>query len=239
MTVANLLDHIVHGADDSTGEYRTAVLRWLNLCRSEAYGETSWVTAVQPDATISTSAAQTDGLYELDDHEHVVHPRMWDETNEDTLKYESYSALQSIDPNKQTTGPPTYWSDAGIENTTSGDRVLYLWPIPDATYVIRFSGYRKYKDLLSSEESLTTDPIFGDVGAWGSAFAAGMRYYQDSDNNESVNQTVVQERRWRRLLRGMKSRNGVLPNVAMGLADVRHVSQVGMGRFDPSSFNNR
>jgi len=239
MTVADLLDQVTHNSDDSTGAYRTAALRWFNLCRSEAYSEVNWRTAMQHDATITTSAAQTDGMYELDDHEHVIHQRMWDETNEDTIVYESYQALQGIDPKKETTGPPSLWSDGGIENATSGDRNIYFWPIPDGTFTIRFSGYRKYKDILSTDESLTTDPIFGDIGAWGAAFASGIRYYQDLDDNESIQQIAIQERRWRSNLRRRKKRNGVLPNVQMQLADVRHMFQPQQGRFNPSNFNNQ
>ncbi len=239
MTFGDLLDQVTHSADDSGGSYRTAVLRWLNLCRSEAYNEANWRTAMQADATITTAASQTDGFYELDDHEHVISQRMWDETNEDTIMYASYQDLQSIDDKKETTGPPKWWTDAGIENATSGDRLIYLWPIPDGTFTIRFSGYRKYKDILSTEESLTVDPIFGAIGPWGSAFAAGMRYYQMLDDNVSAQEQEMQDRRWKKKLRQRKKRNGLLPNIQFGLHNIRQISQPNQGRFSPAHFNNQ
>jgi hypothetical protein len=188
--------------------------------------------------TFDTAAATTDGLYSLTGYEHLIHDNLWDTTNETTINHESYSTLQGIDPNKETTGPPEYWADAGVD--TNDERQIYLWPIPDGTYTVRFSGYKKLTDLGESDDTLDKDPFFGLISPWSACFASGMRYYQDLNNNEDANQAALQLNIFNRLIRDRKATNMIAPTSKTGMEIVRHAALTPFaGRLDPAHYNNR
>lgn len=235
MTVKDLLDQITFGSGDSTGEYRLAALRWLNLSRSEAASMTRWATAVDENASFDTTSNNTTGVYELAGYDAVLGDFLYDETNNEVIRHESYQLTHATDPDQSVNGPPIWWSHAGM--TSTGVMQVSLKPIPLATYTIRYPGYRRLTDFGSADEGLEIDPYFGPISPWASAFAAGMRYYRDLDDNAEIN-AATSHASFIHLVR-MRMRQNNLGYQTLRAQDVRAPGAVAMGRFDPAHYNNR
>lgn len=234
MTFGDLLDQVARSTDDTSGQMRAAALRWLNLARSEIETLGPWRSALDPVATLLTSAGTTSGIYTLSGYEGIAASTMWDETNSGPVREETLKALSDNDPQKQTLGQPTFWADAG--RSTAGERQVYLWPIPDSAFTIRFAGYRLLADV--SDENLSVDPYFGPILLWGATFSAGLRYYQQLDNNESDSAT---QRAYTIFMRLVAKRRGMEPLAPVGSFQTDPVKNPAqpmglVGRLDPSRY---
>ena len=237
MTFGDLLDQAAHDAGDTDGDYRTNARRWLNLTRAYIADRAQWRWAFDAVATFDTSAATTSGLYSLTGYERVSGDLLYDETNNVPLHAEAFAVLQALDPDKSTTSSPTWWADAGTDS--SGNRRIYLWPVPSATYRIRYAGYRALSDVGESQDDLSTDPYFGPILPWSPALASGIRYYQDLNNNEDATQIFAQKTVFDKLITSRRSNNEVSPHAGLDLRNVRSQGHVATGRFDPAHYNNR
>lgn len=234
MTVKDILDQIVFDSDDDDGKFRTAALRWFNLVRAYIAQKGEWRSAMVADATLTTAAATTDGLYILDGYEHLVHDWMWDETNENVIRHESYDVLNALDVDKSTTDFPAWWADAGVD--TNGAKQIYIWPVPDGAYTIRYAGYKLLTDLVSTDENLSTDPFFGPINRWGPTFTAGLRYYYDMNNHEDANIAMAQKQIFDMMIRQRRSEERIARTSGLRLKNVRGGTPTPMGRFDPSRY---
>jgi hypothetical protein len=237
VTISDLLDNVARSADDDSAEYRTAALRWLNLVRAHVAERARWRGAVRVDS-FQTSASVTTGLYSLTRYQHLAEDRLYDETNKQPILHESHGLLNEIDTAKETTGPPSWWADAGADDR--GDRRLYLWPIPNGTYTIRFTGQANLATLVEDDEGLEVDPYFGPLSFWADCFDEGLHYHRLRDSNEDANQVLAQLRIFDRLIDGKKAVNHVAPNSRVTLKNVRsRGSARPYARMDPAHFENR
>lgn len=237
MTFSDLLDETAAQAGDESGTHRAQARRWLNLIRSYTADQALWRTAFVANATLTTAAATTDGLYAISGYSNVSGDYLYDETNLLALEFESFAALRAIDPDKTTTGPPSYWSDAGVDD--NGVRQIFLWPIPDSAYTIRYAAYKDLGDIASGDEGLTVDPYFGPIAPWQSTFMAGLRWQMDLDNNEDPNQVALQKMEFDKQIRQRKRGNTVAPNAGGTLNVKRSITANATGRYDPAHYNNR
>lgn len=242
MTVSDLLNVIVFDAGDNSSDFRTNTRRWLNAVRAEVADAALWRQAVTIDASFNTSSATTDGLYALQDtsgnkYEHLLSDWLYNETSDERIVHESQQQLDAIDAAKDVTGPPTYWGDAGVD--TNSIRQIYLWPVPDGTYTIRFSGIKRLTDLTDGDESLSDDPYFGEITPWANCFLEGLRYWYDKNNNEDAAKIAAQYQLFQRSIRKRKTRNNIAVVTGLPLRVVRTSNKVATGRFDPSHYSNR
>jgi hypothetical protein len=236
MKVSDLLDNVARTADDDSDEFRAAALRWLNLVRAHVAERARWKGSIRVD-TFSTSSSNTTGLYALSRYSHLAESRLYDVTNKQPILHESHALLNEIDAAKETTGPPSWWGDAGSDGR--GDRMLYLWPIPDGTFTIRFTGQSNLVDLESADEDATIDPYFGRLSFWADVFDEGLQYHRLRDTNENAEQTLAQLRIFDRFIDGKKMVDRVSPTVSIELKNIRQRG-LGMarGRLDPAHFEN-
>ena len=237
MTVKDLLDQIVAVSADDSGAFRTNALRWLNLTRSYISSKGTWRSAMVADATLTTAAATTDGLYVLEGYEHLVNDYLYDETSDATIQHESFATMNGIDPGKETTGTPAWWGDAGVD--TNDNRQIYLWPIPDAAYTIRYAGYKVLSDLSSTDESLSIDPFYGAISPWAAALTQGLRWYYDQDNNEDANIIFAGKRMLDNMIRDRKNEQRISRSAGLKLGNIKTSKPGVIGRFPPANFNNR
>jgi hypothetical protein len=244
MRVQDLLDQVVFDSGDNSSAYRTAARRWLNLARSYIADDALWKTALRPDATLTTDAAKTRGLYLLrddssQDYEFVAGDVLYDETNRQNIVHESMVSARMVDQAKETFSKPTIWADAGDDG--NGVRQIYLWPIPSAAYTITFPGYIKLTDLTDSDDNLTVDPFFGPISPWAACMTQGLRFFHDQNNNEDVQAMMLQELRFQKRINRRKANNRLSPSGRMALAVIKtqRLNYRGTGRFDPAHFNNR
>jgi hypothetical protein len=239
MTFKTLIDVIVSRSGDDSGTYREQIRNWLNLTRSIAASQHTWRSSVDSTLSITTAADTTSGIYSLGSNvEYVVGSYLYDETNNNVISHESLADTQLIDVDKDTTGDPDWWADAGMNS--SGNRLIYLWPIPDGTYTIRFTGLKRITDIEEGDESLTVDPYFGPLSPWAGALEAGLDYYYRKDNGEEVNGELVADRMFMRAIKDRKRAEGAGGNARIRLQNVRQRgSSVMRGRFDPAHYNNR
>jgi hypothetical protein len=237
MTFGELLDSIAFDAADTDGAYRTRALTWLNLARSHASNFAMWRSAIDPDVELTTAAATTDGLYSITGgYDQISGSFLYDETNENTIRHESFATLNAVDQAKETVAEPDWWADAGHDS--NGDPQIYLWPVPDGTYTIRLAAYKTVTDI--TDEDLAVDPYFGPLAPWAPAIMAGIRYYADLNNNETPQQSVAQLQVFERMVKLRARKNGANTGT-LKLKNVRSIasSSTGMGRFNPSHYNNR
>jgi hypothetical protein len=234
MTYADLLDQIAYDAGDTSGEYRLRATHWLNLARGDIADRGKWRSAVDPTASITTSAATTSGIYTIGDYDYISGDFLYDETNNQPVQYESFSQVNVIDVQKTTTSSPDTWSDAGADS--NGNRQIYLWPIPAGTYTIRFTGYRKLTDIVETD---SIDPFFGAITPWGPTFSAGIRYYHYQNNNEDASQIALQFKIFERFIKQRKRNNQLSPGATLRLGIVRTQAPIVTGRFDPAHYSNR
>jgi len=237
MTFGDLLDEIAAQAGDESGTGRAQARRWLNLTRSYIADQAQWRSAFTADATFTTAAATTDGLYALSGYSSVSGDYLYDETNLLPIQFESFAALNAIDPDKTTTGQPSYWSDAGMDS--NGLRRIFLWPIPDSAYTIRYAAYKDLSDIAAGNETLTLDPYFGPIPPWQSTFLAGLRYYMDLDSNEQPQQIALQKMVFDQQIKQRKRGNTVAPHAGGTLSRKRSVTINPTGRYDPAHYANR
>lgn len=238
MTYADLIDQITERAGDSSGSYRMQVRRWLNLARVEIADAHNWRSSFVPDRTITTSAATTDGLYSLgSSDEQVSGSFLFDQTNNSIIRHDSLADMNITDADKSTTGNPTFWADAGLDS--SDNRQIYLWPIPDAAFVLRVPLRKVLVDVLESEESNDTDTYFGRLAQWARCFDAGLEYYYEKDNNES--RTSIQDAYavFRLAIRSRMRQESGSTDATLQFKNVRTNRSQGTGRFNPAHFNNR
>jgi hypothetical protein len=244
MTISELLDQVVFDAGDEDTAYRIAARRWLNLTRSDLANRVLWKWAARSAATLTTSAATTSGIYSLVDaatsstgFEFIMGDRFYDETNSNVVSHDSMMTLDGADPDKSTTGQPTVWSDAGT--TSAGVRQIYLWPIPDGTYTLRFNGYVLLTDVTDANDPDSADPFFGPISPWASTFTAGLRFYHDMNNNEDTNQVLLAKRLFDDQVtqRIKNNRLSLAEPLRMKVIKTQEIET--MGRFDPGHYSNR
>lgn len=237
MTVSDLLDQITFDSGDAGSEYRTAARRWLNLTRAYIADQAMWKSALDPTPTITTAAATTSGLYSLTGYEFVASSTIYDETNETVLTMDSLARLSEIDPGKETTGKPSHWADAGMDS--SGDRQLYIWPVPDDTYTIRYNGYKRLTGLTANDDNDTEDPFFGPIMPWSACFTAGLRYFHDLNNNDDINAVMRSQIAFDKQITRKKTQNRVNSVGPIPMSVIKAQILAPTGRFDPSHFSNR
>jgi len=237
VTIGDLLDNVADSADDLSTSYRIKARRWLNLVRAHVANQARWRGAVRVDH-FSTSVAHTDGLYVLEGYRNFAEDHLYDETSIQPIYHETHGLLNDIDIQKQTTGPPTWWGDAGSDN--NGNHQIYLWPIPAATYVIRFTGQARLVDMTEDNENDTVDHSFGDVASWSSLFAEGLEYHKLKDANENPNQVLVQLRTFEKAIKDKRSIDRTSPVASTLMTNLRQrTRRRRSGRFDPAHFENR
>jgi hypothetical protein len=237
MTVQELLDQSRRTADDDSSSYETAALRWLNLVRSDVASKARWRDAIRTDTFTTDSRAS--GLYPLTGYEHLVDDWMFDETRENVITYTSHPRLGAADPKQVVVGPSNHWSDAGVSD--DDERLIYLWPVPDGAYVIRFRGYKSLKDLTASDKEKSVDPFFGKLSEWAACFSAGLRYYYDLDDNTSAESIAVALQIFNAAIETRKSVNKTSVNSSVRLRNVRTGGRNSPrpGRFNPAHYDNR
>jgi len=235
MTFADLLDQAVYDAGDDSGEYRLRALHWLNLARAYVADRGTWSAAMDPEATLTTDEDTTTGLYTIGSYDHISGDYLFDETSNNVVRHESLSQQNAIDPDKSTTAAPNWWGDAGADS--NGNRQIYLWPVPDSAYVLRFAAYRTLTDI--SNEALSTDPFFGAITPWGPTFSSGIRYYHDLNSNEDASQILLQRQTFDFFIKQRKKNNELSPGATLRLGIVRTQAPMVSGRFSPAHFNNR
>jgi hypothetical protein len=169
-------------------------------------------------------------------YDYVFGKYMYDQTSRLPIVHESISN-QTLDPDRNVTGPPVIWADAGSDS--SGNRRVQFWPIPEDTRTIEFPGYVRLTDIVPANDSLQVDPYFGPLVQWAPTFVAGMRYYHDQDNNEDASQLFGQRGVFRKLIRRQMARNRLSMASAMRLGVVTQGPQLPRGRLDPAHFDNR
>lgn len=236
MTFADLLNEVAAQAGDDGAAFRTQARRWLNYVRADIADLGDWRTAFNADVELTTSSATTSGLYVTTGYERISGKYLYDETNEMPLASQSFSEMQARDPDKSVTGNPQFWADAGVDS--NDNRQIYLWPIPDGTYTIRYAAYKVLTEISESDETLTTDPYFGDIVPWAATFFAGLRYYMSVDDNEDIAQSELQERKFHKKIRQRLKKNSVSPHAAQQMAAIRSYRHVTAGRLDPTHFEN-
>jgi len=238
VTYSDLIDQIVKRAGDDSGTYRMDVRRWLNLARVEIADAHNWRSSFVPDRTITTSAATTDGLYSIGStSEQVSGNFLFDQTNDSIIRHDSLADMSITDADKSVTGNPTFWADAGLDS--SNNRQIYLWPIPDAAYVIRVPVRKVLTDVSEAEETNDFDTYFGRLAQWGRCFEAGLDYYYEKDNNESGTAVRDAYMIFRRTIEARKRQETASPDATLSFKNVRTNKSQGTGRFDPAHFNNR
>ena len=252
MTYGELLSEIAAQAGDTSSRFRTQARLWLNLSRAHIADEANWRTAFVADVPLTTVADTA--LYKLREYDSVLGTYtyfeaisgqyIYDETNTKPIEYQPFSELQAIDPNQEVTGQADYWGDAGVESIEGGiaptyARQIYLWPIPDSAYTLRYPAYKRLDDVDSSMEGNSNDVYFGPVLPWSHTFMSGMRYFMDMDNNESAEQIALQRRAFTDAIRLRKKNNTLAPHAGGSLMVTRTTSITQTGRFDPSHYNNR
>jgi len=237
MTVQELLDQAKRSADDDSDDYEAAALRWLNLVRSGVASKARWRDATKTDKFTTDSRAS--GLYALVGYEHVVDDWMFDETRQNVITYTSNPRLGAADPQQIVTGPPNHWSDAGVND--EDEPQIYLWPIPEGNYTIRFRGYKSLKDLGTSDKILEVDPFFGKLSEWAACFSAGLRYYHDLDDNDSAEAIMLSLKTWQDTIETRRTVNKVNVNSAIRMRNTRTGGRNSPrpGRFNPAHYDNR
>lgn len=240
MTVSDLLDQVYFDAGEPGSAFRTSARRWLNLVRSKIAEEGPWQAAFRPNVEFTTAASVTDGIYTLSDDstgfDYVVSAQLYDVTNSTTIKFEPRGRVRSADPDP-TTGPPTFWSDAGVDS--NGFRQVALWPIPAAAYTIRYDGYLTLTDLTSADDNLSVDPFYGPISPWASTFVEGLRYYHDVNNNEDSAQVELQRRAFDVAIARRKAANRLSSTSPMASEVIRTQLHPQPGRFNPAHYSNR
>jgi hypothetical protein len=239
MTFSDLLDDAARLAGDDSSQYRIGARTWLNLARSYIADSAQWKSAFRPEAQIVTAASTTSGLYALVQgsitYEHIFGDFLYDETNNTPIKGMSFTSLQAEDSDQSNTGSPDFWADAGIDS--KGRRQIYLWPIPDGAYTIRFPAYIRLADITEGEETTDLDSFFGPVNEWSACFRAGLQYYHDLDDAEM--DATITLGRFERAIKMRKKNNELSPHMKIRAGVVRTTHIRTGGRFDPSHYNNR
>jgi len=239
MTFSDLYDQVARNAGEDGGTYRADVRRWLNLARSEISDEAVWRTALR-STTITTSAGTTDGLYDIEGYEKISGQYLLNETNNTPIGHETYEALKAIDPNETVTGEPYFWADAGASSSRSGNFPrIFLHPIPDGAYVLRFNAYIRLEDIVEANDALTTDPYFGWVSQWASCFVSGIDYYRALDDNEDSQDILTKRSLFDRAMKRRKKNNSVNAGQSIRLRNVRNEGRARVGRLDPAHYSNR
>lgn len=237
MTFRDLLDQVAGSAGDDSATYRADARRWLNLARSHIADSATWRSALDSTSTLVTSASNTSGIYAVTGYREIVGTGMFDETNDAIIIHESLADMNAVDVAKDVSGQPNYWADAGM--STAGVRQIYLWPIPDAAYTIRFSGIKELTDIGVDDDVLTVDPYFGPLTEWASCLSSGLRYYQELDDNEDAAQQQLALGTFERAIRRRRQKNTIATSAVLVMRSVRAGNQSVVGRFDPSHYNNR
>ncbi len=236
MTFDDLYEQLKFDSDDRAADYQQAARRWLNLARSTIVDFGQWKSALDTEASLTTSAATTTGVYSIGAFEFIHGLYMYDQSTNSVIVHESLSTAGRIDPDRSVTGPPTIWADAGAD--TSGNRQVYFWPVPDDTRTIDFHGYRQLADITDSDGTKSIDPFFGRLTEWQSCFSDGMRYYHDLNNNESAQQTFGQWGKFKNAIKRRHARNRLSLGAPISLRSIRGVRRILPGRLDPAHFRN-
>lgn len=238
MTIEELLDQAANDAGDNSTAFRNSARRWLNLARSYIADRHRWRAAVRTTATLSTAASTA--RYALTDassnnYERVISDIIYNQTNDTNVFYQDLQTLLAVDPDQDEEGTPSWWADAGSDS--SGNRLIQFYPIPDAVYVMNFAGYLKITDITSADDTLSVDPFYGPISPWASCFAAGLRYYQDLNNNESDSRTEIQRRVFEQQIRNRRMTDNTAAGSRWQLQSWRQPSGVvNLGTLDPSVF---
>jgi hypothetical protein len=239
MIFSDLYTQVERNAGESGGEYRSDVRRWLNLARSEISDEAVWRDALR-STTITTSAGTTDGLYNIEGYEKISGQYLKNETNNTPIGHESYEALKSIDPNETVSGAPYFWADAGSESSRTGNFPrIFLHPIPDAAFVIRFNAYIRLTDIVESDDGLANDPYFGWLSQWAACFIAGIDYYRMLDDSEDAQELIVKRSLFTKAIERRKKNNSVNVGQSIRLRNIRNEGRSRVGRLDPAHYSNR
>jgi hypothetical protein len=143
------------------------------------------------------------------------------------------------DPAQVVTGPPNHWSDAGVND--EDEPLIYLWPIPEGNYTIRFRGYKALSDLGTDNKEDSVDPFFGKISEWGACMSAGIRYYHELDDNESAESIVSSKALFDKAIDVRRKVNRASVNAGTRMRNVRTGgrNRPRPGRFNPAHFDNR
>ncbi len=207
VTIGELLDIVQFNAGDFTSAYRIQARHWLNLVRSYAAGEGWWRSALNGEATINVSGANTNGIYPLKDaaapipqvYAFVEGDQLVDVTDNRILFYRHPRELERRDANLDEQNAPNFWTDKGYNS--DGEPQIMLFPRPTVATTIRASMYRQYAAIDENADTLTVDPFFGPVDDWAFTFQEGLRYYLEQDENEMGTQS-----QWLRFVDWVKRR---------------------------------
>lgn len=238
MTVGDLLNNLVRDSGDTGTAYRTSALNWLNLVRQRAAVMGSWRSAKNVDATFTTSASNTTGIYELEGSMSIIGDRIYDQTNNIVIYRDTEGTLMSFDANRDEFGFPSLWADAGM--TAGGTNQIRLWPTPNGPFVIRYSGVKTLTPITT--EDVAIDPFFGDLDQVGYMLADGLTYYHLKNNDEADAATVAMAfNMFKKSAIESSTAGAVDPLGSSRLEPVLRSArnQMAVGRLDPSHYDNR
>jgi len=240
MTYGDIMANAGFDAGDTSADYQTAVLQWVNTVRNMIYVRGPWASTVRSNVSFTTSAATTSGIYTLQDesgnkYTSLASDSMFDQTNEQTIRHESLARTWEVDHARTTPGSPSWWADAGL--STDGDKQVQLWPVPNGTYVIIFIGRPRMVDITST--GVSVDPYFGQINQWAEVLTEGVRIYHDINNNESASQIVYQRRAFEAAIKLKKTTERMTVTSTDRLAPVNaQTNHQQLGRLDPSVYSN-
>jgi hypothetical protein len=231
------------GYTSTTSEWLNKCRQWINSVRSDIKEAKVWSFGKNQTARLQTDVSVTNGIYSLKDtasnvfYSTVLNEMMYDETTNLPVQHEASSASQISDPKRQVTGPPMIWGNAGLDD--DGHSLIWLWPIPADTRLIRFEGEKELSDITSADDKRTIDAYFGRLSEWRSCFIAGLDYYARKYNNEDARWVMGSRGIFRSKIKRMAARDRVSGAAAMRLRNVRVVKKMPRGRLDPAHYSNR
>jgi hypothetical protein len=237
LTYKDLIDTVVMDSGDAGTNYRVNALRWLNLARQDAVAMGSWKSAKNSAATLTTNAAQTDGIYALTGIDEVIGGQMYDQTAHSVVERDTENLIMRMEVNPDQFGPPVLWADAGM--TSAGEKQIRFWPIPEDERILAFLGTKALTDITSDQEALTIDPYFGALTGVGTMLQAGLRYYHDLNNNEDVSTIGRSQGTFHKMIKALSGQSGVDANAGTRLDPVNRRSfKLASGRLDPGHYGN-
>jgi len=241
MTYDDIITQTVFDAGDTSTDYTTAALRWVNMTRNKIAARGPWQSEVRSNIYFTTAAATTTGIYVLQDqnsnkYSGLKSDSLFDKTNEQTLRHESLATTWELDHDRTTTGKPNWWADAGLDS--NGEKTVQLWPVPSGTYEIYFIGKPKLADI--TDTSVSVDPYFGPVLDWSEVMSEGVRLFHDLNDNSDPAQIVYQRKAFDEAIKVRKATEKLTVTSTLKLEPVNAQTEYqSAGRFDPSVYDNR
>lgn len=237
MTYGDLLNALTSTSGDKGTAYRVNAMTWLNLARQDAASIGSWKSTKNSEATLTTDAGNTTGIYELTGIDEVIGGEMYDTTSHNVVSADTENKIMRFEVTPNQFGPPVLFADAGM--TALGEKKIRLWPIPDDVRVLAFLGGVALIDVTTANENVSIDPYFGPLSSCGTMLSAGLNFYRAVDDNEDIANIAKAESAFHAAIRRLSSQSGVDLNKGTALDAVNRRSvYIQRGRLDPGHYGN-